>query len=732
MSEPMRNKTTDRLSEILKDGIDVHRCGAARALGVMKNPKATEVLVSALMDEDPDVRVDAAMSLAEIQDPTTAEKLMENLTGDPESDVKKAALDALVAMEYAPIIPLLRALTTSRAPELVAWDEGEFYADGWDNWDDIQLASIKALGELGIEDAVPEVLDAMADEMGQDVSVQAFTALAKMGAAGARAMASMYEVDDARLRRRIARAVGASDNPHLTDLHSEMLTSPTGLIRAIAVENLAESDPRLAEMFVDIDAQVRVSAVRQHGAKNLPLLADMIADSAPSVRVEVFKVIAENPDTFGDKDIIEAVKGTLKGDPEAAKHAALALFALQGPKVAKGFSHVLGNTDIPRDFRIGVLETLEKSGEAAVPALLGVAADDDRQLRLASLTVLANIAEADASWPNAAGEGLLAALKGELVLPPEEEAEPEPEPEPEVELEQAELDEIAKEIDESLPLVAEDAAEGSTLRAIMENKPLETVKEPEEIVLDETQARLLKGTNTRNFRKRKVSWTTEVAPHLDVQRFSARLLGQVVNPEVTAALVETLSMEIDDETRDGILFSLAMHGIGGATLPADLRDELTALLDSEVSETRVLATRVLGWLACDDIVDVMTGLLDHSDVLVRVEAVQALDHHNIANDAIISALDDPYMGVGIAAARLLARNSGEAAVDALVKYAVKNDGTYRRDIGRLFGQYAPEAGAARLLELLNDEKQKTKWLVALDALAELFQYKAPEAEFLAA
>ncbi len=729
----MRNKTTDRLSEILKDGIDVHRCGAARALGVMNTPKATKVLVAALMDEDPDVRVDAAASLAEICDPATADQLMENLTGDPESDVKKTALAALVAMNHAPVIPLLRALTTSRAPELVAWDEDEFYADGWDNWDDIQLASIKALGDLGIEDAVPEVLDAMADEMGQDVSVQAFTALAKMGAAGARAMVSMFEVDDARLRRRIARAVGQSDNPHLTDLHSEMLASPTGLIRAIATENLAQTDGRVPEMFVDIDAQVRVAAVRHHGSQNLSFLTNMITDSAPSVRVEVFKTIATHPDTFKDKDTIEAVKGTLKGDPEAAKHAALALFALQGPKVAKGFSHVLGNTEIPRDFRIGVLETLEKSGEAAVPALLGVAADDDRQLRLAGLTVLANIAEADASWPNAAGTGLLAALKGELVLPPEEEeAEPEPEPEPEVELDQAELDEITKEIDESLPLVAEDAAEGSTLRAIMENKPLETVKEPEEIVLDETQQRLLDGTNTRNFNKRKVSWTTEVAPHLDVQRFSARLLGQVVNPEVTAALVETLSMEIDDETRDGILFSLAMHAVAGAALPADLRDELTALLDSKASETRVLATRVLGWLPGDDIIDVITGLLDHSDVLVRVEAVQALDHLNVANDAVISALDDPYLGVGIAAARLLARNSGQAAVDALVTYAVKNDGTYRRDIGRLFGQYAPEAGAARLLKLLNDEKQKAKWLVALDALAELFQYTASEAELLVA
>jgi len=97
-----------------------------------------------------------------------------------------------------------------------------------------------------------------------------------------------------------------------------------------------------------------------------------------------------------------------------------------------------------------------------------------------------------------------------------------------------------------------------------------------------------------------------------------------------------------------------------------------------------------------------------------------MDHRNMATEALINALNDDYQGVGIAAARALARLFGDDSAEALVLFAVTNDGIYRRDIGKLLGQYAPDAGAARLLELLNDEAQKARWLVAIDALSELF------------
>lgn len=725
----MKIKVTEKLCSLLQDGMDVHRCAAARALGALQGPRAKEALVAALLDEDADVRVDAAAALALLQDASTAQKLMDNLIGDPDPDVKAAAISMLVAIKYRPVVPLLRALVVSRAEDQVAWDEEEFYTDGWDSWVDIQVAAIKGLAGFAEEDAVDEILAAMDDEEAQDLTEPAFEAFARMGEKGADALIALYQEGDKRLCRRIARAVGGSDNPRLDGLRADLIMDETAAIRAEALGFLEPSDILLTPMFSDADAGVRASVVRHAGAGNLSALNDLITDPDPDVRVEVFKLIAANPAAFSEKEQVKAVKKAIKGDPEAAKHAALALFALKGPKVAKGLTHVLGSEDIPQEFRIGVMETLEKAGDVAVPALLGVAGDPNRQIRLASLTALAGIAMRSPDWPNDAGLGLLSALKGELVLPPEEEAEEEtiePEPEQVAEPDQAELDEIAQEIEESLPLVAEDVAPGSTLHSIMSNLPNEPVNEPEEIILDETQQRLLARTNMRKLAKRKISWETEIAPYLDVQRFAAHLLSQVVQPEVTKALIAALELDIDEETRDAVLFSLAVHGTKTGALPAQLRESMQALLDNPNSDTRVLATRVLGLLPDEDITPLLEALLEHEDQLVRVEAVQALDHRNVAGAAVMAALNDAYVGVGIAAARALARISGDGAVDALVKFSLLDDGTYRRDIGKLLGQYAPVAGAARLLELLNDEDHKTHWLVAIDALAELFQHQAPD------
>lgn len=729
----MKVKANDRLTAILTDGIDVHRCAAARALGALGLPQSTAVLVKALLDEDPDVRVDAATALADVQDPKSARKLMDNLIGDPDADVKKMAITALVAMNYTPIIPILRLLTVSRGEDQIAWDEDEFYADGWDSWIDIQLASIEGLAAFAPTEAVPDILEALSDEMGQDLIEPGLRALARMGKAGADAVVSQYAHGNARLSRSVARAVGQSDNPHLDDLRGQLLADPSATIRALALQNLVATDTRLAPLFGDADPVVRAAVVQHAGLNNLPLLWDMIEDDAADVRVEVFKIIAANPDAFSDEKLIEAVKKAIQGDPTAAKQAALALFALQGPKVAKGLTHVLGNSEIPRDFRIGVLETLEKAGQIAVPALLEAAGDEDRQLRLASLTVLANIAAADPAWPNDAGDGLLLALKGELILPPEEEPEVEEvAPEPEVELDAAEMEEIEQEIADSLPLVAEDAAEGSTLQSIMANKPDEPMAEPEEIVLTDDQERMLDMARFRKLSKRKVSWETAVAPYLDVQRFSARLLGQVVNADVLEALILALDGEIDSETREAVLFSLARHGQETGELPEILAEPMQALLADKQSETKVLATRVLGWVSGDQITQQLEVLLGNVDQLVRVEAVQALDHRNVAGEAVRKALWDKYLGVGIAAARALARIEGDKAVDVLVNFAVQHDGTYRRDIGRLLGQYAPLQGAKRLLDLLNDENKKTYWLVAIDALAELYQQPEPADTLLVA
>jgi HEAT repeat protein len=255
------------------------------------------------------------------------------------------------------------------------------------------------------------------------------------------------------------------------------------------------------------------------------------------------------------------------------------------------------------------------------------------------------------------------------------------------------------------------------------------LSEPEEIILSDEETRLLATAKAFKSGKKKVSWETAAAPHQDVQRYCARLLASVVNADVTESLIAALDKEIDEETRTAALFSLAKHGEKTGALPVRSIDVFQELAKDDDTEIRALAVRCLGWIQADGINQQLQGWLKHSDAQVRVEAVRALDQRNHASDPLIDALDDPYEGVSIAAARALARLYGVDAVDALVLFSLTNDGTFRREIGQLLGRYAPDAGAARLLDVLADDDQKARWLVAIDALAELFQ-QDPEPEAL--
>lgn len=129
------------LCAILCHGIDIHRCQAARSLGRIGDRRAVPALMGALLDEDEDVRVDAAAALAGMAPAEAADRFLDSLIGDPSADVKLAAIEALARLNHEAAVPWLRRLVRSRSEE-VAWDEDSFYRDGWDDWADIQVAAL--------------------------------------------------------------------------------------------------------------------------------------------------------------------------------------------------------------------------------------------------------------------------------------------------------------------------------------------------------------------------------------------------------------------------------------------------------------------------------------------------------------------------------------------------------------------------------------------------------------
>lgn len=715
------------LKDILQNGIDVHRCAAARAIGRMAIPGAVEALTEALLDEDPDVRADAAQALRDIGDPAAAEPLMRNLVGDPDPDVKKPALEALIDMQHAEVVPLLMELVTSRT-DAIEWDDDEFFSDEWDSWIDLQMMAIKGLGQMRIENGAPGILMAMADEEGQDVTVQGIKALARMGKKGARAISIIFKDDNDQLRRRVAEAVVASDNPHCDALCDEMLADSSARVRIIALDGLPTDDARLADLFADEDAEVRAAVVAHAGAQFPEKVAELIKDKDDAVRREAFAIVAKYPDLFVEEGFAESVQKAIAGEPKAAKQAALALLALRGGEVIRGLSHAMTNTKLPLDFRLGVVDVMKEAGPDATPHLLQGVGDDDRQMRLATMTALVGFAANDPVWPNPAGEGLLAALRGELVDAPEQGEEDEPVAD---ELPEA----LPDEDEDKTPLVPvvddageEDGAEGatSTLDSILSPVP-EALddRDPEEIILDRYQRELLERTKQRRMPKRKVSLDVEVAPHVDVRRFAATLLGGVPNPQVTEALTALLA-EDDAEMQEAALTSLVEHGEATGTLDGAAYEALEPFVAAGPTVSRVLAVRAMARVASDKVAPRLTELLGDADPQVRVEVVRGRAVRGIDDDLTDACLSDSYPGVGLAAASAIAEMRGPDAVEPLITFACDHDGTYRDLVGQLLGHHAGQAGIDRLLELLQDPERKREYLVMIDALATAHEAYQPE------
>ena len=282
------------------------------------------------------------------------------------------------------------------------------------------------------------------------------------------------------------------------------------------------------------------------------------------------------------------------------------------------------------------------------------------------------------------------------------------------------------------PPVTESCAT-STLDQILSGSPSKAPTAPGEeaphdpVELSEQDLRLMELAERRAISKKRVALESTVAAYLDVPRLATMLLGVVVQPEVTADLVAALADD-DEELRDAALHSLVRHGEKLGTLPDIALEPLLRCIGGENADLRLLAVRAFGWLTGAGIDATLRGLASDDDPLIRLEAVRALDARGVADDRTLACLKDDYSGVRLAAASALARHRGPAAVDPLVEFAFADDGTYRREVGRLLGAFAREPATRALLRILGEERHKRRWLVAIDALAEMFQQPEPPEE----
>lgn len=709
----MASEVCDALCRVLREGNDAQRCLAAQALGRIGDRDAVAALTVFLMDEDEDIRVDAAEALGLLRDIGAGAALLDSLVSDPCGDVKVKAVTALGRLGYREAAPFLRRLVRGR-DDSVVWDDGEALGDGWDDWVDIQIEAVSALARMRASEAVPDIVAAIDDEMGQDLSEAGMTALSRLGEPGVAALAGYLKAKDERLRRRAAKALAEADFPAALGALVQALEDSSSDVRLAAARGLAKRDPgngNLLALFGDADPEVRAEAVRLLGGYWPQRLEALLDDPSDKVQTAVLELLGADPGVALPRNAARRLRAKLDSPSVATAAAAAAALAVHAPDVAlDDLAERLRDKAGP--VRYASARALADIGtEDAVHVLVRAIGDDDRRLRLEAVVGLARIAAAGRS--SRAREALLCALRGELVPPPAEPGGLERTPQT--------SSDAAQEKAAELPGRREGEASvepdwpTSTLVAISGN--LAVAAGEEKVALDQEDIAYL-ALARRLPRKRRVAPEPRVAACEDVPRCAARILGDVTGEDVAEALSEALSCK-DIEVRRAAADSLARLAEAAGHLPRGAIAALEAACLDPDRDFRLAATRALGRAGETSAVPTLFRLLDDRDPFVRAEAVRSLAFCAAAGTEVERLMGDEEAGVRLAAAQAMAASGRAEAVARLVDFAVAFGGVHRRDAARLLRRLDPAAANARLLEALADPARKREWRSAIEALEEL-------------
>ena len=281
-------RTKDITSAILphtQSENEVIRCAAVRALGRngKGDPRSRAVFLDMLRDQDPDIRSDAIEALAPLVQPEDAAVILESLQSDPVREVKLAAIQILVGLEDRTCIPQLRALAMSKCEDSIAWEDE--IAD-WDDWMDIQIASINALGTLGAAESIDDLMAALNDEMGQTLDIPVFRALAQMGKQGLIWLLATVQAGKGLARKRAADALAGVDPDLLRDHLDRLIEAEDVALRLLGLSLLSADMPQAEALTLrDPSQDLRCAGLKQFCKDRPDWIIAALADPSETVPV---------------------------------------------------------------------------------------------------------------------------------------------------------------------------------------------------------------------------------------------------------------------------------------------------------------------------------------------------------------------------------------------------------------------------------------------------------------
>ena len=410
MSSP--SGSFEAITRYLREGDEVMRCAAAKALGALADRGAAPALIEALLDEDPDVRTDAMEALVTCAGPGDAGALLRSLEGDPVKEVKIFAIKALARLDDPTAFPLIRRLARDRTEDAVAWEDD---AGMWDDWLDVQITAIEALGAMQASEAIDDLLEARTDEMGQELDDVIFPAFARIEDGGMSALLGFLRDRDPRVRERAVKAIGKARPETIVPMRDILLNDAHPAIRKLAIP-VVDADSRMAADLVrrDPDASVREAAIARFASARPDLVNDALRDPDESVRATALENLTTVPDETGDLAAnLQAWMG-MAGASLAAQAADI-LPDVIGADAIPALRQLAENDDRPPEARIAALRSLGRlPSEDVVEPLQRLATHAIRQIRAAALTSLADLAQREGPRQQGAERVIIAAIKGEI------------------------------------------------------------------------------------------------------------------------------------------------------------------------------------------------------------------------------------------------------------------------------------------------------------------------------
>ena len=712
------SRAIESLIQVLSSDDSSHRCYAAQALGRMRCSQAVSALVERLRDEDIDVCLDAAIALGDIGSESGVLGLLESFNNDPSGEVRSIIAEALNKISSKESVEALLSAVKERDPNI------EMGAD-WDYWWDVQSHSVAALGRIGDPKAIPIIEAALDDIEGQDLSVEAFLALASLGDPGIEALMSRLEDPNLTpiLRRRAVEALLEKGGPEVDSPFwprvMALLNDQDPDLREALIEHLnqAGENSRLDPMVIadDPDAQVRVVAVRIMGrlgeSRFINKLTALSQDPDADVRQESLRALAAQDIKSVEPWLVIGLK-----DP-VAKVAAQAALGLKksavGAEAVELLSEILHGSQYNQAVRAATAEALGAiQGDDGVVSTLGsVLGDPSQPVRIAAITALAQIGGPESL------EILLAALQLKVENSSETGVTKTESSKPVVDVA---LDQPPEPLEEVEPQ--------STLEAIaLDNQRVEQMDGENSPDLSETLERRAEedeemapfvGIVKGHFEvgERLLSRARGVVPHQDLRLFAARVLGGLKGePAVIQGLIALLADE------DQALRVEALNSLG--RLNADeAAEEVIGHLDSTQMPERLAAVQALGAMSGPGVATALLAKLDEGDPYLDNEVVRGLAnflHDPTVESRMIALIKSPEPTLRLIAAEALTSRGVVSALSALEEMAYLDQGNQRREVGRLIGRLDRDRGLDRFVEILNDSSRNNERRVAIEVLGEI-------------